>query len=284
MTGRPNTPPQHGERRCYLRGCRRPECLNAHYRYMSRLRLDQQSGKQRRLDGQRTARHVQKLIDLGWTQAQIARASHVAHRTIGAIQHGDYATVSINTARKVLAVPITPPPGDVQYVDATGTTRRIRALVAIGHTLISIAPQTGLREDPLRLIARGERTQVRLATAEAVKAAYHKLSRTPGTSVRARLMAQRHAWHGPLAWDDTTIDDPNAEPERDFDEVELKRDELAALRRAEVEHLARFGLSLDEIDKRVDLTRTYIRDIVRELHTGQRRDRTKAQQQLDTAA
>lgn len=270
------TAPQHGERRCYLRGCRRTECSNAHYRYMSRLRLEHQRGQRRRTDAQPATDHLNQLIEAGWTQAQIERATGVNHRTLSPVLAGTYPSVNTTTAERILALPIGPPPNTDVDTDATGTIRRLQALVAIGHIYPAIAARVGIHKDALGVIARGERPQVRTETAKAVAAAYRHMSRTPGTSVRSRLHAARLGWHGPLAWDDATIDDPDAQPEVDNGQQQPNRNQLAAYRREEAAHFAQFGIPAHEIAARLGMAESTVRAIVAELYTGQRRDRSKA--------
>ncbi|MCX4863499.1 MULTISPECIES: hypothetical protein [unclassified Streptomyces] len=204
------TEPQHGERRCYLRGCRRPECEQANYRYMSRLRLDNARGQHRRIASTQTIAHVERLIANGWNQTQIASAAGLGERTVGQLLQGR-AYVYVGTARSILAIHVGPPPYTPRNVDATGSRRRIQALVAIGWPLNQLAPRVGLNVFALGHIANGDLQQVRSTTAALITRHYRQLSRTPGENVRARKMAQKRGWHGPLAWDD--IDDPKAQPE-----------------------------------------------------------------------
>ncbi|MYW29765.1 hypothetical protein [Streptomyces sp. SID2119] len=269
------TPVQHGERRCYLRGCRLPECLDANYRYMSRLRLDYQRGTARRTDAKPVRAHINQLLDAGWTQAQIERATGVGHRTLSPLRMDNCANVHTTTARRLLALPIGPPPAGETDTDATGTIRRLQALAAIGHSYAAIARHVGIHKDALGVIARGDRTQVRVETAKIVTAVYRHMSRAAGSSARSRFNAARLGWHGPLAWDDTTIDDPSAKPEADEPQT-LNRDQLAAIRRADVEHLDGFGVSVEEIARRLGMAESTVKGIVKELRAGERRDRSKA--------
>ncbi|MFH8926346.1 hypothetical protein ACH4D4_04755 [Streptomyces pristinaespiralis] len=230
---------------------------------MSRIRLEYSRGQRRRVNAQSAANHVHTLLELGWNQAQISRRAGIAHRVIGSLKNGTYATISRATEQAVLSVPAGPPPADSPDTDATGTIRRIRALIAIGYPGAAIAHETGLHRDALNKIARAETPCVRVATATAVAKAYRRLSRNAGPSNRARLLARKKGWHGPLAWDDTTIDDPNAQP--DIDDTEptvLNRDELGAYRRQEIAHLASFGISEHEIAARLGMSPTYVRDIL----------------------
>jgi transcriptional regulator with XRE-family HTH domain len=269
------TPPQHGERACYLRGCQLPECAAANYRWTSRYRLDVHEGRPRRTDSTPTRVHIERLHAAGWTQAQIARAANIAHRVITAVLNGQ-EMVSNRTALAVLSIPVGTPPADQRDVDATATVRRVRALVTIGYPIAQLAPRIGLFPTAAGRIARGELQQVRATTAERVAREYRTLARIPGPSNRARNDARRHGWHGPLAWDDITIDDPQAQPEIDDTVTDLSRNELAAVRRAEVEHLDQFGVSEDDIARRLGLTPSTVHGIIRELRAGERRDRTTA--------
>ena len=256
-------PPQHGERRCYLRGCRKPECEAANYRYMSRLRLDHVQGRPRRTTPDAAVKHLNALLDLGWTQAQISRASGINHRVLGSLLHGTYRSTNRSVEERVLALAITAPPADDRDTDSTGTIRRVRALIAIGYSGASIAAAVGIHRDALNVIARGDRAAVRVATAQSIARAYRKLSGTAGPSERAKAMAARRGWHGPMAWGDD-IDDPSAEPEVDIVEP-TGRNELGAYRRQVIQHLASFNVPEHEIADRLGMARSYVHDLIRDM-------------------
>jgi hypothetical protein len=233
--------PAHGERARYLRGCRCTPCTNAAYRYMSRYRYDREHGRMRRIDATPTVQHIQALLDNGWTRTQIAAASGRNHAVIGDLADGRQQNLTPDTARAIQAVNGAPPRR--RDVDATGTIRRIRALYAIGHTLPQIAAHVGINHNHVGNIARGKWTTVRATTADAVANAYRHMARSAGPSLRARTIATRNGWHGPLAWDD--IDDPAALPEIDGvtrTHRAKKRDTADAIT-AEVQHLANCGES-----------------------------------------
>jgi len=260
-------------RGCYQRGCRRPECAHANYRYMSRLRLEHNRGQRRRTDATQTRHHIERLIAKGWTQAQIARAAGIVHHLVGDVRHGKQ-NIANNTAYAILSVPIGPPPADTRDVDATGTMRRLRALVAIGWPIGQLAPQFGIFSTALGNIARGELAHVRATTADTVALHYQHLTRTPGPSNRSRILARKKGWHGPAAWDD--IDDPTAVPEvEQADELALKRGGLAELRREEIIHLAWCGHQPELIRARLnnEVSIATVRSVVQEWRTGQKRQR-----------
>jgi lambda repressor-like predicted transcriptional regulator len=197
-------------RACYQHGCPSPACARANYQYMSRLRLEYHHGQRRRTGATQARVHTERLLALGWSQAQVARASRLAHRTIGSVLAG-VPIISNRTAFAILSIPIGPAPADSRDIDATGTIRRIRALVAIGWPVAQLADQFGMYPTALGSVARGERTRVRTATAKTIALHYRVLCQIPGPSQRARNEARRKGWHGPLAWGD--IDNPDCQPE-----------------------------------------------------------------------
>lgn len=261
MAAGPRPEPHTPSRACYTRGCRRPECKAADYQYMSRIRLDHHRGIRRRTDATQTRHHIERLTAAGWTQAQIGRASGLTHRIIGSVLDGQ-REVANDTARAILNIPIGPAPDDVRYTDATGTVRRVRALVAIGWPIAQLAPYFDLFETNLGRISRGELAHVRITTAQTGAAVYRRLARIPGPSARARNDAARRGWAGPAAWDDGTIDDPAAVPDTDVPERELNRNELAELRRQEIEHLAGFGTPPEEIAARLGVGFTTVTGVL----------------------
>lgn len=104
-------------------------------------------------------------------------------------------------------------------VEASGTVRRVQALVALGHTLSSVAREIGWTLPNLsRLVYTGSipyAARVEVRTAQAVFRVYDRLSmvRPDGLLAgRARAHAAARGWLPPLAWDDDTIDDPCAAP------------------------------------------------------------------------
>ncbi|WP_031189507.1 MULTISPECIES: hypothetical protein [Streptomyces] len=104
-------------------------------------------------------------------------------------------------------------------LDATGTRRRLQALVAVGWPLFRIGPALDMYPSmPGHLLM--ERT-VYPTTAQTVAAGYGRLWNTdprmhgipPGSITRALRYARAQRWAPPAAWDDETIDDPTAGPE-----------------------------------------------------------------------
>lgn len=147
--------------------------------------------------------------------------------------------------------------GNPRLVDATGTRRRIHALIALGYRHTVLAAELGVSHDVVR--KRSLAPKVNRETATAVAAMYDRLSmrlpeeRTHGEKIavsRARNLARRNGWLPPLAWEEGTIDDPAATPL-------VSRSEhvyLAAELVAEWDHLRRAGESIDQAARQLGVT------------------------------
>lgn len=98
----------------------------------------------------------------------------------------------------------------VEYdLTAVGVRRRLEALAAIGYG------QTDLAE--LLNLDRGHFVFWQLDVPPyrwpAVARLFARLEMLPGGSETAREHAAAHGWAPPLAWDEETIDDPDAQPQ-----------------------------------------------------------------------
>ena len=71
------TPPQHGERRCYIAGCRRPECAAANAAYCKRYRVYRHTNGPRRVDAQPYIELAQRYASLGWSHTQMLSLIHI---------------------------------------------------------------------------------------------------------------------------------------------------------------------------------------------------------------
>lgn len=110
-------------------------------------------------------------------------------------------------------------PGDLALTSATGTIRRLQALIAAGWPppILSAELKAG-RTETARLL-RSRRVAVR--TARRVADLYDRLwdvdPATHGASPKAIALAKARAaaaeWPPPGAWDDDRIDDPSAVPD-----------------------------------------------------------------------
>jgi hypothetical protein len=121
--------------------------------------------------------------------------------------------------------------GSSSKVPTVGAIRRLQALRAIGWTMRDIAEKGNVPMGSVdSLLFKHRDTMTRSLNAR-VTAAYELMSGTPGPSEVMRTRARRAGWAPPAAWDDDTIDDPNAKPAgvREKDRATLDLDDWAYL-------------------------------------------------------
>lgn len=237
------------------------------------------------VDAEPARQHVQAVRATGMSCAGIVRHTGV---NIGMIDHLLYgkapyppaARIRTENAEALLAYwPVLDDYDDGAVIDATGTRRRVQAMAAIGFP--SNAIQQRVDHITLKAVERlriNERVTAR--TARAIRDLYSEVSGktaedygvTPWIAARTRTYAVKNQYAGPMAWDDDTIDDPQAKP--DFG-AELNFHERAALRREEIIHFAWHGDTPEQILARLDgeVSISTVRQIVAEWRTGAKRDR-----------
>ncbi|GAA2803468.1 helix-turn-helix domain-containing protein [Streptomyces showdoensis] len=253
-----NNPPQHGERRCYLRGCRRPECVEANKRYCKLSDLRRHREGPSRVDATPAANHLRRLIEEeGWTQADIATCTGIKAGTIGGLAAGRYRTCSPKNAEIILAFD---PEFDAErpgyWTSNLGSMRRLRALAVLGHPLYVVAEDAQIGYATARHICAQISRVTSKDFAARITAVYERRRHQMGSSPVTLGIARAAGWWGPDAWRD--IDDPLCTPNED-------RNELGAYRRAEIAHLASFNVPEHEIADRLGMARAYVHDLIRDM-------------------
>lgn len=225
----PHTPPhRHGTRAAYVKDrCRCGPCTAANRRAEAeRARARAYGCWQPYVDATAARRHVQELRTAGIGLRRIAAVSGVSYGSLAALLYGDRRTdrapsrrIRPNTEAALLAV--SPGPDSVApgtRLDATGTRRRLQALVARGWPQARLAHLLGRRRDSVgRLLAA---STVTAATAREVRALFDRIWSTPppehtaaerAAVEQARALAAGRGWRSALAWDDIDTDpDPAA--------------------------------------------------------------------------
>lgn len=253
-----NNLPDHGTYSRYIRhACRCNLCRDAGRRYRLRLGYDRVNGTPRRVDNTQARVHAEQLVARGWTYDQIAAAAGVSAGSIHDLYTGRYKTTARASAEAILNVRLDQtPPIPRRLIDATGTRRRLQALMVLGYTLPNIAGRVGAGVSSLQQTTDGRWTSVRSTTAAKVERVYRQLSTLPAPQSRfaeqARNQAMAEGWHGPMAWDN--IDDPRCEPDADAPTAPRN------VRAGDVADLARRGLDDAEIGRRLGVSpRTVLR-------------------------
>lgn len=257
MTTAVRQAPHHRNLTCVKEyGCKQPECLARSQAYERRRYRQKGYGTWQPLVAAAPARqHIEALRDAGHSIPDIQKAARISAATIARILYDGVnkraERIRPEVAERILAVPVMPAPVKANTsVDATGTRRRIQALVAMGWTLKALGPHLGFHPRRLTDFLYAER--VLASTARRIANRYRAVQTwnpaehsVPARSiVMARNLAAREGWHGPLAWDD--IDDPACKPEK----IRRSRANPHSRRAADVTRVAQLtaaGLSAQQI-------------------------------------
>jgi transcriptional regulator with XRE-family HTH domain len=222
----------HGTRTCYVNGpgpgsgpgCRCEPCSAAN-REQARLesRLRAYGQWQPYVDAEPVRQYVCELRASGTGWRRVAELAGLSQSTLSKILYGGPGDrppakgVRAETAKAILAV--RPSLAPHALTDATGTHRRVQALVAGGHSQAQLAGRLSMTRPNFGSMM--QRDQVTVETREAVRELYDQLWNQPPAeqdhhsrqaASRARNHAAERGWVPPLAWDDDKIDDPAARP------------------------------------------------------------------------
>ena len=250
--------------RCRCRPCR--DAAAAYERTRSRQRA---YGRAAYIDAQPARDHVRALQAQGMGWKRIVAAAGLSNSVLWKLLYGDHTrsqqpSKRIRPATEARILAVTLDLGATVPVPGYGTRRRLQALVATGWSQTKLAGLLGMSVANFNPLIHGrDTTRVRHSTERAVTALYARLWDTPppadtrghrGAAKRSTALAARYGWAVPMAWDDDTIDDPDARPQHDLPDLPDAVDEAAVLRRIDGQH--------------VRLTRAERHEVVRLLHVA----------------
>jgi hypothetical protein len=237
------------------------------------------------VDASPVREHVQAIRAAGMSLAGIVKYTGVNsgsldHLLYGKAPYPPAVKIRTENAEALLAYwPKLDDYDDGAVIDGTGTRRRIQALAAAGWPSNAIhAHVNHVTHKAIERLRTCDRVTAR--TARAVRDFYERVAEqtaeahgvTPWIAGRTRTYARKYSYANAMAWDDDTIDDPNAAP--DYGR-KLTFHERAALRREEIIHFAWHGYTTDQIVDRLngEMSISTVRQIVQDWRTGQKRDR-----------
>lgn len=216
----------HGYARYRLDGCRCYTCAAARSAYDdNRNRAIAYGTWHPWVDAAPVRAHVEHLRSCGLGLRRIAAASGVHRSVLVGLMNGKPGRAPASklrpaTALRILDVqPTWDNLGDSTVIHATGTVRRLRALVTLGWSQAKLAQRMGITPPNFTTTINADRVLVR--TARTVRGLYDELwnqappedtHRDKIAASRARNVARSRGWVSPLAWDDDSIDDPEARP------------------------------------------------------------------------
>ena len=168
-------------------------------------------GRRRYVPATDTRAKLLELVDAHVPVRAIARASGLSDTAVAHIIEGRHEQVQRQTATRIASLKLNDvyaqPRGNVPSV---GAERRVQALMALGWRKADLEAQ-GV---PSGQLVTRSRDLISVGGWRQVQDVYDRLSMTPGPSKAARDRAAARGYSPPLAWDDETIDDPRATPER----------------------------------------------------------------------
>ncbi len=233
----------HGTRAAYVQDhCRCPDCTAANTAASNEMHRARTYGRwQPYINSDLARAHIQALRTEGVGVDQIAKlaglsSSHVRGLIYPTRGKPPFQKIRRETAMRIMAVPVEVTSRAANSpVDATGTRRRLQALVAVGWTVAWLAGDLGRSRTNLRRSMTSHTVTAR--TAQRVSDMYERLwdAEPPDqlasqrrASEAARAHAARQRWLPPLAWDDIDEDpDPPSsrtpDEDDDLDEVAIER-------------------------------------------------------------
>jgi hypothetical protein len=233
--------------------CRCADCREACRVYENHRRRQDLYGRwQPYVDAAPARAHVRQLQAAGMGWKRVARAAGLNTSVVWKLLYGDPTRnlapskrIRQQTVTALLAVQPDLAPGAL--IDATDTWHRIEGLVALGYPKLWIARQLGQTGPGLQV----RRTRVQVSTAQAIAALADRIGDTPGYSTRARNYAKARGWLTPMQrW---ALQFDVSEP------VRLTRSQRLA---EDARWLLDAGLSLDEVAGRLQVSVSYLRDVL----------------------
>lgn len=198
--------------------CTCEPCMTAIHRYSKALRLDHERGIRRRVDATAARENVHMLFEAGATCGQIAMAAGVSESQVRNLVRGNLRTGEVTymlppaaeALSRVTFAACMEHPGQTNTV---GSRRRVHALMYMGHPPTLISANAGISNSTIYYWFANPEHQMLHSTAKLISEQYEALSMTHGTNTRVRWKAYREGYLPPMAWDEATIDDPDAEPD-----------------------------------------------------------------------
>lgn len=278
----------HGTRVAYVRDrCRCTDCTAANTAAGRAVHRAQTFGRWRPfVDAAPVRKHIRALRAAGIGVEQIAILAGISTSHVRDLGHpgrdGEprIRRVRPETAQRILRIRIDQADrAPRSHVDATGTRRRLQALIAVGWPHGELAAR--LRRGSASLRRSMLSDSVTAQTAQDVSALYEQMwnLRPPQSTDDQRAVAQAarafgadRGWLPPLAWDDIDTDlDPRHDTEYavtvdDLDEIAIER--ALAGDGVRLEHLT--PAEQDEVVRRLTERGKSIRDIAQQLATTKR--------------
>lgn len=135
------------------------------------------------------------------------RCPHHLHYLAGCTCCQTYRRICVQQRRHRIAAGTWQP-----MTDSTGVARRLQALACAGYGTGLLAYHLVVSRENVIVWREQRRGLIRAVTHQIVSYTYERLIDRDGPSTLARSHASERGWHPIDAWDQTTIDNPDAQP------------------------------------------------------------------------
>lgn len=267
--------PNHNTLTCYTAyKCRLPACVDRYNTSVrNRIRAQKAGTWQAFIPAEPVRQHIRHLQAEGMIPADIAAAAGVNPQAVldfitpsPGKGRGRKQRTTPEMASRILAVTVEAAAARANRVPATGTIRRIQALVALGWPLKTIAAHAGIYlAGPSDILQRthlpAERAIVLADTEQKIKATYDTLRAArperrgvpKGLVTKSKNWARANRWPKPAYWDKfaDAIDDPHFTPEYGITKADILAEESRWL-------IETAGLTRTQAAERLGKDKSYI--------------------------
>jgi plasmid maintenance system antidote protein VapI len=221
--------PQQARTLCAAEGARRDVAMTGvapGYRQRRARAIAQGTWQPLAADPEPVREHARQLRTTGASYQAIGQAAGVSATAVHALINGT-GRVTAHTADALMG--LTPSQLNPGRVPALGTARRIRALVAMGHSQTRISQALDCHPDTVNHLARGTVATVRAdlqADTEQLYGAWwdkrppERTAHERTAAEAARRRAQRAGWCTGAGLDDARISDPSYVPQASWRRAE----------------------------------------------------------------
>lgn len=189
--------------------CPCPDCRES----VRRMKKMNQAGLYHRATPEEALKVLDWMVGRRWSSIAIASATGIkpssAQHMISRQREGLIQQFGAGTCKALLDHG-QPTAGSI---GSTGARRRLQALAYIGYSLQDVAQATGIPYTTVGSVREGRTEIIRVPSHRLIDAAYRRMLQKPGPSRLASRHARAMGWVSALAWDDDTIDDPDAKPQ-----------------------------------------------------------------------
>ena len=165
--------------------------------------------------------HILALHDAGMPWVRIQELAGIHETSLRGIRRGVVRRVHIETAKALFAIQLptecSEDAAPLARIPALGTQRRLMSLFAMGYSYAHIGRAVGMSRAGISGIVNANGALVSVDTARKIADLFRDWEMFPAPDTkearRIRTIAKRRGYVPPFAWDESSIDNPAAQPQ-----------------------------------------------------------------------